>query len=192
MGETHFNQNGCNKAVEFRTHNSVHVKLKREACGDVCCIDERQTKGARIIATGRPYGTAQPQPQPLSLSQPLRRSRDDRSRSRSPRRSLSPPRRHSRDDRSRSPPRRSPRNKKPWEDCTLLFCDHFNTLNDRALRKSCVVPYTTDAAEVTAGFVVAKGCTPALLSHVKRALSIGDKTSIRMLCSIGTDEPDTL
>ena len=88
--------------------------------------------------------------------------------------------------------RRSPRNKKPWEDCTLLFCDHFNTLNDRALRKSCVVPYTTDAAEVTAGVVVAKGCTPALLSHVKRALSIGDKTSIRMLCSIGTDEPDIL
>ena len=40
--------------------------------------------------------------------------------------------------------------------------------------------------------MVAKGYSPALLSHVKQALSIGDKTPVRMLCSIGVDEPETL
>ena len=45
---------------------------------------------------------------------------------------------------------------------------------------------------MTAGVVVAKGYSPALLSHVKQALSIGDKTPVRMLCSIGVDEPETL
>lgn len=127
-----------------------------------------------------------------SPSQPRRRNRDDRSRSRSPRRSVSPPRRYSRGDRSRSPPRRSPRNEKPWEDCMLFFYDHYNTLLDGALRKSCVVPYTADAAEVTAGVVVAKGYSPTLLSYVKKGLSIGDKTPIRMLFSIGMEEPETL
>ena len=62
----------------------------RCCCSEICdgCIDERQTEGARIIATGRPYGAAaaaatlplaamapqprrpqpQPQPSPVSLA----------------------------------------------------------------------------------------------------------------------------